>query len=397
MSVIREKLNNLFHPGSGKIPPHLTGREQEQNYFHKCLNQLLEKTSPDQDMIIYGPRGNGKTALLRYLKRQALEMTNGRVDIAWTTPRKANSLEGLVSIITGSDKNILKRLKGLGVSVNFGVASFNAEFDVPRATGVIEEILQEKSSKSPFILIMDEAHTLTPKMAGILLDAGQNLRGEDCPFFLILAGTPNLEKILNLASATFWDKSNVFPLGRLTAREAKFALTIPLKSCQITCAEESAEEVAYRAHNYPYFLQIWGDCIASQLLETGSNELTMEIISGAEHIAINRCTTIYTLRYNELSELGLIPLATDIAKTFKKTEDQYIPVQQFEKLIDQSLTERGLPVNQEIIRKNIQQLSDIGYIWKIDVTNGMKDEIPLLCYEPGIPSLMKFIRRQSRP
>ncbi len=186
---------------------------------------------------------------------------------------------------------------------------------------------------------MDEAHILTSGMAGILLDASQNIRGEDCPFFLVLAGTPNLETTLNQASATFWDKSSIFPLGRLSTEDAIQALTIPFNSCQVTCTEGVVEEIAHRAYNYPYFMKIWGDCIASRLFLTGSRKLKMDTVREAELAAVIKCTSIYRQRYNELDNMGFT-LATDIASAFNESGNQYIPVQEFEKLVGMSLQNR---------------------------------------------------------
>ncbi|MCY4312700.1 MAG: ATP-binding protein, partial [Gammaproteobacteria bacterium] len=170
MTETQEKLKSLFHPGAGRIPPHLTGRKQEQDFFHDCVARLLDRTSPDQDMIIYGPRGNGKTAMLRYLQKETLEKTGKRLDIAWVTPRKLKTVDELARAISGKDRKILEKVKSLGLSASIGIASLNAELDISRAAAVTEDLLQEKSRKTPLVLIMDEAHNLTPDMAGILLD-----------------------------------------------------------------------------------------------------------------------------------------------------------------------------------------------------------------------------------
>ena len=60
-----------FRPGSGGMPPHLAGRESEQSFFRDLLTDLSNGVSPPSEVILYGPRGNGKTVLLRWLEQEA--------------------------------------------------------------------------------------------------------------------------------------------------------------------------------------------------------------------------------------------------------------------------------------------------------------------------------------
>ena len=60
-----------FQPGSGKLPPYLAGRESEQGLIRGCLGGLVQRTAPASDIILYGPRGNGKTVLIEWARREA--------------------------------------------------------------------------------------------------------------------------------------------------------------------------------------------------------------------------------------------------------------------------------------------------------------------------------------
>jgi len=397
----KTKLRNLFQPGTGVEPPYLAGRFEEQAFFNDQVEKLVGRQKIGSDMIVYGPRGNGKTAMLRYLQKK----TDDRLETLWVTPSEFEDMGELIELIVGNDTSLLKKAQeilrplfdNLSALANIGVAHVKTALSRPRETLALKALLREKCKKKPFILIMDEAHTLNPDIGKALLNASQDIRGEDLPLFLVLAGTPNLETTLNQASATFWDESSVFPLGRLSETDAQQAILIPLKSCQATSADGVVEQVACRADNYPYFIQIWGDRIAKRLAVSGSRELTMEILLETEHSAIAKCSTVYQQRYNEINRMGLVALATDIAKTFHESANQYIPVQKLEMLVGLSLQEQGVSVSHEIVQENIQKLSHIGYIWEIAVSGEAGGEGPLLCYEPGIPSLMKFVRRQQLP
>jgi len=399
------KLKNLFHAGDGRIPPYLAGREPERKNFQDCVDLLIQKYPADQNMIIYGPRGNGKTALLRYLQEAVQKEAGDKLEILWVTPSQFKDLAQLVGLIVGNDQNLIKKALKLfermfddfTASANIGMASVKASLKNSKEMLALEDLLREKGKRKPFILIIDEAHSLQPDIGQILLNASQNVRAERCLFFLVLAGTPNLQTVLNQSSATFWDKSSIFPLGRLSEKDARKALTTPLESCQVACSEEVSMEVTGRAQCYPYFIQIWGSCIADQLARTGDREVTLETLTEVEDMAIAKCSNIYIHRFDELNMMGLVPLAVDIGGAFAENGNQPLPIQELEDLVRLSLKKLGEPANHETVQENMQKLLHIGYVWKISVASEIEKGDPLLCYEPGIPSLMKFVRGQRRP
>ena len=62
-----------FNPAFGGVPPYLAGREQEQRSIARDLHELKHGGSAPFAMIVYGPRGNGKAALLQWTQSLALE------------------------------------------------------------------------------------------------------------------------------------------------------------------------------------------------------------------------------------------------------------------------------------------------------------------------------------
>ena len=58
---------NPFVPGRGQMPPYLAGREREQKALISLLAYLKAGRGAPRDAVLSGPRGNGKTALLRWM------------------------------------------------------------------------------------------------------------------------------------------------------------------------------------------------------------------------------------------------------------------------------------------------------------------------------------------
>ena len=79
-----------FTPGSGLIPPYLAGREYEQAVLSEQHAIVAAGESAPADVVLVGPRGNGKTALLRWFENTITE--RGAADVVWVTPTRIPSV-----------------------------------------------------------------------------------------------------------------------------------------------------------------------------------------------------------------------------------------------------------------------------------------------------------------
>ena len=86
-----------FRPGPGRLPPHLAGREREQRLFRSRLALLERGEPPPSEIILYGPRGNGKTALLVWMEQEASSVPG--VDAIKITPSEFDSKTEFAEIL----------------------------------------------------------------------------------------------------------------------------------------------------------------------------------------------------------------------------------------------------------------------------------------------------------
>ena len=88
-----ERLTNPFVPGHGAMPPCLAGRDAEQQELMRLLAYLQAGRGAPRAAVLTGPRGNGKTVLLRWFQHE-IEAT-GQVDVVWRTSSDLPSLDAL--------------------------------------------------------------------------------------------------------------------------------------------------------------------------------------------------------------------------------------------------------------------------------------------------------------
>jgi len=60
----RGDVANPFAPGPGTQPPCLAGREAPQTWLREELQSMAERGVARKPIIVYAPRGHGKTVLL---------------------------------------------------------------------------------------------------------------------------------------------------------------------------------------------------------------------------------------------------------------------------------------------------------------------------------------------
>ncbi len=376
---------HLFTPGDGGIPPYLAGRKREQEYFRDCVEALKNRKPISRNMLVYGPRGNGKTALLSYLQKETSRKEGKTLEIVWATPGKMKTPEQLINLLWGK-KKFKDRLQKASGSVGGALGAAGIEIDLSSSLSAAEDLLSEKCKHKPLILIIDEAHRLKPEIAEDLLNASQTVRREGNPFLLVLAGTPNLKSTLAKANASFWDRSELFPLGRLSPEEARDAIIVPLQETGVSFASGVVEEIVERTHCYPFFLQVHGDCLARRMQQSGARTVSMDMLQEVEAETVSKRDAMYQIRFDEIKKAGLLTVAASIADAFIQGTQPYLHERTVEEAIRKGMADDGDPVTDRDIMGKLEQLSHLGYVWRI----GGYD------YEPGIPSLMSFVQEYSR-
>ena len=352
-----------FVAGLGVLPPFMAGRELEQSLIRNRLERLANGAAPGTFVLLHGPRGNGKTALLVWSKRQAesrgirsIDIRLGESDRPETEMHEHRGLSGWLRAVSGFS------IPGTGVNWR----------EVPPSTVVAT--IERRASRKPALVTIDEAHTLPLELGRALLSAGQRWQHSGLPAMLLLAGTPDLPEHLSAMGATFWERSEELPIGRLSAADTADAIRIPLKQNGRSIAEDALRRITTESHGYPFFIQLWGELLWSECGNSG-RQLTCADLD-----------RVYLLRYKELVKANLLEVAAGVAKAFDGAAR--MPPGPVKEAVSAALERLCEENDEDAVLRSCGRLHDLGYIWTVNFKGRP-------CYEPGIPSLMAYVARAA--
>ena len=321
------------------------------------------------EVILCGPRGNGKTALLGWVSERAGSSTG--VDVERLTPSKFDSPARLAELLLPDSWWGSVRSGELGVR---GITWRPGERPAPD----LARVLALRAKRKPLIVLLDEAHTLDQKTGRSLLNAAQEV-GKSAPFLLVLAGTPDLRDHLGTMGASFWNRSRSLRIGRLDERATADAIRKPLEAEDIAITDEALEHVVRESHGYPFFVQLWGDAVWARAVAESRDRVTSEDARACQAVFARRRDDYYHRRYRELRKTRLLPPARAVAEAFESRP--VLSDRELEAAIRRGLGEAATDDEVDAVETEFHHL---GFIWE---TGAMPE------WEPGIPSLMDHILR----
>lgn len=365
---------NPFVPGHGQLPPCLAGRDAEQNALNALLTYLRVGKGAPRSVILSGPRGTGKTALLRWFQRE-VEAAQQKVDVVWLTPAELRNLDELATLLVPPGRFTSLRPNALSFAIGIGRLGWELG-NRPRS---LSQLLTVRCQRRPLVLLLDEAHTLREDVGQILLNACQSVSAE-APFMLAMAGTPGLQTHLNRMSATFWSRGQKLGIGLLDEAAAAEALVQPLveQNPPVSFEDEALRQVVGESQSYPYFLQLWGAALWAVARESGAARIDATLVAKAKPRFDMERSAYYDDRREELKRLRLLRTAAQLAGVFAAKRQ----VREHE--LDAAIA-AALPADatDQDVDEHRDGLAEVGYVW-----NSPNEED---LWRPGIPSLMAYV------
>ena len=367
---------NLFRPGSGDRPPHLAGREREIMAVAPMEADLRDKHAPSADIVLHGPRGNGKTVLLDEI---GARLRQAGADVVYATPTdKLASVDALANALAPEDGWLaaLRRLADEAGATASRISLFGVRIDLNQTGNPpLEHMLATRCAAGPLALLVDEAHLLSAEVGRTLLNASQNIRRMGAPLLVVLAGTPGIAATLQKMQASFWERSRRIAVGRLLPGEDEDALMAPLTALDVSAADKPLALLLEAANRYPYFIQEMGNALVTALNQAATRRIDAAVAEQALALFLPVRGDFYDNRRMELLQSGFLSHAEALAPIFADGKERL----SF-KAAEEALEPHCVQGGQQNLATVLQALIDRGLIW---VRGGM--------YEAGIPSLLTHL------
>ena len=364
-----------FRSGPGRLPPYLAGREAEQTLFRNRVADLADGLAPASDIIIFGPRGNGKTALLCWLEDEAVASGVATLRL---TPSAIPTVDHLIHLLTPWWRRLAPRGPG---------ASGSSPKRGGGGSPLLDRVLARRVRRKPLLLLLDEAHTLDPEVGRALLNASQQV-GRRFPFQLVLAGTPDLETRLRSLGASFWNRSKQLRINLLDDKAAAAAIRKPLEDGGFSIAGEPLAPIVRESHGYPWFLQLWGEALWGRITAEGmgtAGSVTKTQVWAARPLFEEQRAHYYRQRYAELQEQRLLAPARALADAF--SGQRRLTAARLDEVIEGAVGGMfGDGETSDRAAAAQKALRHLGYVWQPGA--GLE-------WEAGIPSLMDFVREHA--
>jgi len=291
--------NNPFRKRTGILPSYFTGRENELNELKKIYNST--KMGVPGHLILYGPKGIGKTSLL--LKFQD-EITNLDEVYSVRIPLIEGNFEDIYSLIIEKCSDTLninighfwEKISSLGINIPF-IGGVSVSREIPKTSPAVafEKILNviydELGSDNPvLILLFDDLQRImgndeTMKILSILQNAlvELNLKGKN--IMLVATGS---EDIFNKIQDKLDSAVRIFEpylIGPLSYSEVCDAINIPSEKQGVVFEEDVLKEIYELSNGIPYYMQILAySCFEETNKE---NNVTMVEFKKASGYALN--------------------------------------------------------------------------------------------------------------
>ena len=345
-----------YTPGYNAIPPVFAGRDKEIQTFLSTLSSLNKRKSHPQDIVVCGPSGNGKTALMNWVSRYWRKEAGLR--------RKQVRL--IEVFCTVSSSNDLRTLE-------FELLNGQLTDD-----GTIDEVVKQLATQNRrrgVLLMIDEAHHLSPLGLEFILQVTHRVRKAGAAFNFVLCGSLGLKDLLNNRLDVHSDVVSLLRLARLDFRATEKALLQPLtnEGFSLDLIEETRDRMVGMTYGHPHFIQCLGDELYRIATQWNANTVDARLLSAVTPFFHQRVYSMLDGYLSSLEASELQFLAFDIAELFE-IRDPPLPSHVIESWVLLRNCLADLAAGLRAFRK-------LGYMWeRIDGQ-----------HEPALPYFMEYV------
>lgn len=264
-------LMNPFKRRTGVLPSYFTGREDELKELKRIFDSTKEGDSGH--IIIYGPKGIGKTCLL--LKFQE-ELKNTSEVYAIRIPLVEGSFTDIYSLIVDKCADSLDikvssfwdSIKGMGVNIPFIGGGFTVSREIPPTSPsvaiekILKTIYENLGGKDPvLILLFDDLQRIladedTQRVLSILQNALVELNLKGLKIMFVATGFYDIFSKIQEHTDSAVRIFDPYELKSLSLDEVQEAIIIPSKKEGVSFTGEVIKKIYVVSEGNPYYLQV---------------------------------------------------------------------------------------------------------------------------------------------
>ena len=259
----------------GETASEIPGREAQVTQIMGVLGRVaVEGRFAGRVRVDIGPRGVGKTSLLRRAERAARDLGLATVFVTAGNGTLTSVVADEVAVLTrgwGHGDVLGGRVDQVKVSAGVpGVAAVEVSGGArpgPEATRAFRDLVTaaaraavEDADRKGLVLLVDEFQSADAESLRTVAYAWQELQAAESPVpaALLGAGLSHTPDVVTRA-VTHAERFQYRPMRDLEAHDARQALTAPTAALGVSWATDALETVVERAQGYPYFIQLYGD------------------------------------------------------------------------------------------------------------------------------------------
>ena len=358
---------DLFTPGSGRQPWHLAGHDDGRRIIDEALDLITQprkdgvvEMAPQSPIKIIGPRGAGKTALLKDTKAKAQKQGIRVVDNA-----KLDSLELEGDLISGLlriddwPERIWSWLSGFSRISSTGQQGLSFEERQIQGEKAFREALEGRLKRQPVLLLLDEAMHYDRASFNKMMQKCQSLIGDKQPLAVIMAGRPSLDDRLCQLEAAFLDRSAGIYIDKVSAKATREILEETFKEQGIKVSDEALALLEQLTDNHPHFIQYAGEAVWEAVQTTGRSDVDLSLVEQAREDLWEKRKGYYIRVYDRIFQSGLLDHANQVVRMVETAGDDLLcPEQVMNNLsgCDSLADARAIYI----------QLVDLGLVWAGD-------------------------------
>ena len=325
-------LPNPYTPG--QTPRFLAGRERELTRIKDRLGRVATFGEFGGPLLTFlGPRGVGKTSLLRAAQHEALgvgfisvwvsaaKSTSLLDELAAQTRRTLGNIDSISDAAKSSWETTSRRLTAeVGAHLGPLRAGYSRQANQVREPTAYAPIasLQElltttarlvtsgdhPTLRSPgIVLFLDELHASPIPDLAILLNALQNMADdvEAVPLAVCGAGLPSVPASLTRA-ATFGERTLFANLSILEPADAAAALTEPARALGVEWSPSAIELTLKASRGYPYMLQLVGSAAWDSARPDSETVIEVEDLHAGAGLVTDQLSAVYDARWRSATD-----------------------------------------------------------------------------------------------